>query len=226
MEIVKVENLKKYYGNGSNQVKALDNVSFKIDKGEFIAVIGASGSGKSTLLHLLGGLDRPSDGKVIVQDNDIYNLNDDKLSIFRRRSIGFIFQFFNLVPVLDIEENIALPMLLDGESVDNEYLNEIIKTLGLEERKNNLPSELSGGQQQRVSIARALINKPALILADEPTGNLDSKTSKDVIELLKSTTKKYNQTLVVITHDESIAKQADRVIKISDGKIISDIKNI
>jgi putative ABC transport system ATP-binding protein len=226
MEIVKVENLKKYYGNGSNQVKALDNVSFKIDKGEFIAVIGASGSGKSTLLHLLGGLDRPSDGKVIVQDNDIYNLNDDKLSIFRRRSIGFIFQFFNLVPVLDIEENIALPMLLDGESVDNEYLNEIIKTLGLEERKNNFPSELSGGQQQRVSIARALINKPALILADEPTGNLDSKTSKDVIELLKSTTKKYNQTLVVITHDESIAKQADRVIKILDGKIISDIKNI
>lgn len=224
MEIVRIEKLSKHYGNGESQVKALDRVSFSINKGEFIAIIGASGSGKSTLLHLLGGLDRPSDGKVMIQNEEIYQLNDDKLSIFRRRNIGFIFQFFNLVPVLDVEENIALPMLLDGNSVDEKYLDEIIKTLGLENRRKHLPSQLSGGQQQRVSIARALINKPSLILADEPTGNLDSQTSNEVVALLKLTAHKYNQTLVMITHDERIAQQADRVIKISDGKIISDTK--
>ncbi|SHJ41322.1 putative ABC transport system ATP-binding protein [Clostridium cavendishii DSM 21758] len=222
MEILKVEGLKKYYGKGDNLVKALDDVSFSVNKGEFVAIVGASGSGKSTLLHLIGGLDRPTEGSVTINNDSIYNLNDNQLSIFRRRNIGFIFQFFNLIPVLDVEENIALPSLLDNEKVDKEYLAGIIKMLGLEERKNHIPSELSGGQQQRVSIARALINKPSIVLADEPTGNLDSKNSREVVELLKVTAKKYNQTLILITHDLKVAEQADRVVTISDGKILSD----
>ncbi|MEA4827342.1 MAG: ABC transporter ATP-binding protein, partial [Clostridium sp.] len=193
-----------------------------INKGEFVAVVGPSGSGKSTLLHLLGGLDRPSEGKVIIDGEDIYKYKEDKLAIFRRRKIGFIFQFFNLLPVLDVEENIALPALLDNDKVDKNYLEDIIKLLGLEDRKHHLPSELSGGQQQRVSIGRALLNKPSIILADEPTGNLDSSNSKEVIELLKFSAKKYNQTLILITHDVNIASSADRVITIMDGKIVSD----
>lgn len=225
MKVLEVRNLKKYYGQGENKVKAIDNVSFSINKGEFVAVVGQSGSGKSTLLNLLGGLDRPSSGSVVINDNEIYKLDDDRLSIFRRRNIGFIFQFFNLIPVLDVEENIAFPTLLDNEKVDSKYLDEIINTLGLQKRRNHLPSELSGGQQQRVSIGRALINKPAIILADEPTGNLDSKTTKEVIDLLKCTAKKYNQTLILITHDEKVAEQADRVITVCDGKIIDDVYN-
>ncbi len=225
MEILKVKELKKIYGAGDNEVRALDGVDLTINKGEFVAIIGASGSGKSTLLHLLGGLDRPSEGKVFIKGTDIYDLNDDKLSIFRRRNIGFIFQFFNLVPVLDVEENIALPTLLDNEKVDENYLIEVMKILGLEKRKSHLPSELSGGQQQRVSIGRALINKPAIVLADEPTGNLDSKTTIEVLELLKATAKKYEQTMIIITHDPIVADAADRVIAISDGKIISDSIN-
>ncbi|MEG2290071.1 MAG: ABC transporter ATP-binding protein [Clostridium sp.] len=222
MEILRVENLKKYYGKGDNQVRALDGVSFSVNKGEFVAIIGASGSGKSTLLHLIGGLDRPTDGKVIIEDKDIYKQNETGLSIFRRRNIGFIFQFFNLMPILDVEENISLPALLDNEKVDKKYLDEIISMIGLEDRRKHIPAELSGGQQQRVSIARALINKPSIVLADEPTGNLDSKNSKEVIELLKTTARKYNQTLILITHDSKVAEQADRVITISDGKIQSD----
>lgn len=224
MEILKVENLRKVYGKGDSEVRALDGVSFTVNKGEFIAIIGASGSGKSTLLHLMGGLDRPTSGKVIINDMDIYNQNETSLSIFRRRNIGFIFQFFNLMPILNIEENISLPALLDNEKVDKKYLDEIIKLIGLEDRKKHIPSELSGGQQQRVSIARALINKPSIVLADEPTGNLDSKNSKEVIELLKTTAKRYNQTLILITHDSRIAEQADRIITLSDGKIKSDVK--
>ena len=205
MEILKVENLSKTYGEGNNKVEALKNVSFSINRGEFTAIVGASGSGKSTLLHAIGGLDRPSSGKVYLDGEDIYKLNEEKLAIFRRRNIGFVFQFFNLIPVLDVEENISLPALLDKEKVDKTYLEEVINMLGLKERITHLPSELSGGQQQRVSIGRALINKPAIILADEPTGNLDSKNSKEVIELLKLSSKKYNQTLIVITHDINIA---------------------
>jgi putative ABC transport system ATP-binding protein len=212
----------KTYGEGNNKVEALKNVSFSINRGEFTAIVGASGSGKSTLLHAIGGLDRPSSGKVYLDGEDIYKLNEEKLAIFRRRNIGFVFQFFNLIPVLDVEENISLPALLDKEKVDKTYLEEVINMLGLKERITHLPSELSGGQQQRVSIGRALINKPAIILADEPTGNLDSKNSKEVIELLKLSSKKYNQTLIVITHDINIAEQADRVITIVDGKIRSD----
>ncbi|MEG0306733.1 MAG: ABC transporter ATP-binding protein [Clostridium sp.] len=222
MEILRVENLKKYYGKGDNQVRALDGVSFSVNKGEFVAIIGASGSGKSTLLHLIGGLDRPTDGKIIIENKDIYKQNETGLSIFRRRNIGFIFQFFNLMPILDVEENISLPALLDNEKVDKKYLDEIISMIGLEDRRKHIPAELSGGQQQRVSIARALINKPSIVLADEPTGNLDSKNSKEVIELLKTTARKYNQTLILITHDSKVAEQADRVITISDGKIQSD----
>lgn len=224
MEVLKVENLSKVYGKGDSEVRALDDVSFTVNKGEFIAIIGASGSGKSTLLHLMGGLDRPTSGKVIINDMDIYNQNETSLSIFRRRNIGFIFQFFNLMPILNVEENISLPALLDNEKVDKKYLEEIIKMIGLEDRKKHIPSELSGGQQQRVSIARALINKPSIVLADEPTGNLDSKNSKEVIDLLKTTAKKYNQTLILITHDSRIAEQADRIITLSDGKIKSDVK--
>ncbi|MBV4418982.1 ABC transporter ATP-binding protein [Clostridium tyrobutyricum] len=222
MEILKVENLTKTYGLGENRVEALKNINLSINKGEFVVIVGASGSGKSTLLHLLGGLDKPTDGRVIIDGENIYDYKEDKLAIFRRRKIGFIFQFFNLIPVLDVEENISLPVLLDNEKVDKKYLDDIIQLLGLEDRRNHLPSELSGGQQQRVSIGRAILNKPSIIFADEPTGNLDSKNSREVIELLKYTAKKYNQTLVLITHDISIASLADRVITIEDGQIISD----
>jgi len=219
MEILKVENLCKIYGKAETKVDALKDVNISINKGEFVAIIGVSGSGKSTLLHLLGGLDRPSSGKVIINGESIYDYNEEKLAIFRRRKIGFVFQFFNLIPVLDVEENIALPALLDNNKVDKKYLEEIIRVLGLTDRKTHLPAELSGGQQQRVSIGRALLNKPAIILADEPTGNLDSKNSKEVVELLKLTAKKYNQTLILITHDINIASMADRVITIDDGGI-------
>ncbi|MBV4417554.1 ABC transporter ATP-binding protein [Clostridium tyrobutyricum] len=222
MEILKVENLTKTYGMGENRVEALKNINLSINKGEFVVIVGASGSGKSTLLHLLGGLDEPTDGRVIIDGENIYDYKEDKLAIFRRRKIGFIFQFFNLIPVLDVEENISLPILLDNEKVDKKYLDDIIQLLGLENRRNHLPSELSGGQQQRVSIGRAILNKPSIIFADEPTGNLDSKNSREVIELLKYTAKKYNQTLVLITHDISIASLSDRVITIEDGQIISD----
>ncbi len=222
MEILRVENLNKTYGKGENKVEALKNINLSVNKGESVAIVGASGSGKSTLLHLLGGLDRPTDGKVIIDGESIYDYKEEKLAIFRRRKIGFIFQFFNLIPVLDLEENIALPALLDNEKIDKNYLKEIIEILGLTDRKSHLPSELSGGQQQRVSIGRALLNKPSIILADEPTGNLDSKNSREVIELLKFTARKYNQTLILITHDVNIASMADRAITIQDGEIVSD----
>ena len=222
MEILRIENLYKTYGEGDNKVEALKDINLSINKGEFVAIIGASGSGKSTLLHLLGGLDRPSSGRVIIDEKSIYDYKDEELSIFRRRKVGFIFQFFNLIPVLDVEENIELPVVLDNEKVDEEYLNEIISILNLEDRRTHLPSELSGGQQQRVSIGRALINKPSIILADEPTGNLDSKNTREVIELLKFTARKFNQTLILITHDSNIAAMADRVITIADGEIIED----
>ena len=222
MEILRVENLNKIYGKGENQVKAVDNISFSVQKGEFVAIIGASGSGKSTLLHLIGGVDRPTSGKVIIDGKDIYTLNDDNLAIFRRRQIGLIYQFYNLIPVLNVAENITLPTKLDGRDVDERRLNDLLKTLGLEKRKYNLPNQLSGGQQQRVSIGRAMMNEPALMLADEPTGNLDSKASEEIISLLRLSNKKYNQTVIVITHDEKIALEADRVITIDDGKIIKD----
>ena len=222
MEILRVENLNKTYGKGENQVKAVDNVSFSVQKGEFVAIMGASGSGKSTLLHLIGGVDRPTSGKVFIDGKDIYTLNDDNLAIFRRRQIGLIYQFYNLIPVLNVAENITLPTKLDGRDVDERRLNDLLKTLGLEKRKYNLPNQLSGGQQQRVSIGRAMMNEPALMLADEPTGNLDSKASEEIISLLRLSNKKYNQTVIVITHDEKIALEADRVITIDDGKIIKD----
>lgn len=222
MEILRIENLSKIYGEGENKVEALKDVNLSINKGEFVAIVGASGSGKSTLLHLLGGLDRPTEGKVIIDDKNIFDSKDDELSIFRRRKVGFIFQFFNLIPVLDVEENIELPVVLDNEKVDKKYLDGIIKILNLDNRRNHLPSELSGGQQQRVSIGRALINKPSIVLADEPTGNLDSKNTREVIELLKFTAKKFNQTLILITHDSNIASMADRVITIEDGRVIKD----
>lgn len=225
MEILKIENLNKIYGKGDNQVKAVDNVSFSVEKGEFVAIIGASGSGKSTLLHLIGGVDRPTSGKVFIEGKDIYSLNDDNLAIFRRRQIGLIYQFYNLIPVLNVAENITLPTKLDGRDVDEKRLDELLKTLGLEKRKYNSPNQLSGGQQQRVSIGRAIINEPALMLADEPTGNLDSKASEEIISLLKLSNKKYNQTVIVITHDEKIALEADRIITIDDGKIIKDERN-
>jgi putative ABC transport system ATP-binding protein len=222
VEILKVENLNKTYGHGENKVEALKNVNMSINKGEFVAIVGASGSGKSTLLHLLGGLDKPTGGRVVIDGESIYDYKEEKLAIFRRRKIGFVFQFFNLIPVLDVEENISLPALLDNDKVDKDYLADIIKLLGLEDRKKHLPSELSGGQQQRVSIGRALLNKPSLIFADEPTGNLDSKNSKEVIELLRFSAKKYNQTLILITHDINLASLSDRIITIADGEIISD----
>ncbi len=222
MEILRAENICKVYGKGETKVNALNNISFSVQNGEFIAIVGASGSGKSTLLHILGGVDKPTSGKVFIDNTDIYSLNNDNLAIFRRRQIGLIYQFYNLIPILDVEENISLPVLLDGKEVNKERLNEIIRTLGLENRIKHLPNELSGGQQQRVSIGRSLINNPAIILADEPTGNLDSKNSKEIIELLKFSNKKYNQTLIIITHDMNIAKEADRIIKIEDGKISSD----
>ncbi|GAA0719553.1 ABC transporter ATP-binding protein [Clostridium malenominatum] len=224
MEILKVENLSKVYGKGENKVEALKNINLSVTKGEFVAIVGASGSGKSTLLHLLGGLDRPTSGEVVVDGESIYKYKEERLAIFRRRKIGFIFQFFNLLPILDVEENIALPALLDKDKIDRKYLEELIEILGLKDRKTHLPSELSGGQQQRVSIGRALLNKPSIILADEPTGNLDSKNSKEVIELLKFTAKRYNQTLILITHDINLASMADRIITIEDGEITSDKK--
>ena len=222
MEIVKVKNLRKSYGEGNTRVDALKDIDLTIKQGEFVAIIGPSGSGKSTLLHLLGGVDKPSSGEVFIDGEDIYKLSETKLSQFRRRKIGFIFQFFNLMPVLTAKENIELPVLLDKAKVDKEYFKEIVGTLGLEERINHMPNELSGGQQQRVSIGRALINKPSIILADEPTGNLDSKNTWEIIELLKLSVKKYNQTLVLITHDIEIAKEADRIITIEDGSIVKD----
>lgn len=225
MEILKVENLNKIYGKGENQVKAVDNISFSVEKGEFVAIIGASGSGKSTLLHLIGGIDRPTSGKVYIDGKDIYTLNDDNLAIFRRRQVGLIYQFYNLIPVLNVSENITLPTKLDGRKVNEAKLNDLLKTLGLEKRRNNLPNQLSGGQQQRVSIGRAMMNEPALMLADEPTGNLDSKASEEIISLLRLSNKKYNQTVIIITHDEKIALEADRIITIDDGKIIKDERN-
>ena len=221
MEILRAENLTKKYGKGESEVIAVDNVSFSVEKGEFLAIVGSSGSGKSTLLHLLGGVDRPTLGKVYVDGKDIYSLNDDNLAIFRRRQVGIIYQFYNLIPILNVEENITLPCDLDGNKVDENRLNELLKSLGLENRRKHLPNELSGGQQQRVSIGRALINNPAIILADEPTGNLDSKSSEEIVELLKMTNKKYKQTIIMITHNLEIANQADRVLTIEDGRIIN-----
>ena len=225
MEILKVENLCKTYGKGENEVKAVNNISFSVEKGEFVAIVGASGSGKSTLLHLLGGVDRPTSGKVYIDGQDIYQLNDDNLAIFRRRQVGLIYQFYNLIPILNVEENICLPRNLDGKEVSKEKLDNLLKTLNLENRRKHLPNQLSGGQQQRVSIGRAIINEPAIMLADEPTGNLDSKASEEIISLLRLSNKKYKQTLIVITHDEKIALEADRIITIDDGRIIKDERN-
>ena len=214
MEILKVENLCKVYGKGENEVRALDDVSFSVSKGEFVAIIGPSGSGKSTLLHIIGGVDKPTSGKVYMDGCDVYSQNDEQLVVFRRRQVGLIYQFYNLIPVLNVRENITLPVLMDGRKVDEKRLRELIDTLDLKGREKHLPNELSGGQQQRVSIGRALMTAPAVVLADEPTGNLDSKNSREIVELLKLSNKKYNQTLIVITHDESIALQADRIISI------------
>lgn len=225
MEILRVENLCKIYGKDENEVKAVDDISFKVNKGEFVAIIGSSGSGKSTLLHLIGGVDRPTSGKVYIDGKDIYSLNNDNLAIFRRRQVGLIYQFYNLIPILNVEENIMLPCSLDGKNVDKNELQDLLKTLGLEARKHHLPNQLSGGQQQRVSIGRAIINKPAIMLADEPTGNLDSKASEEIISLLRLANKKYNQTTIIITHDEKIALEADRIITIDDGKIVKDERN-
>lgn len=219
MEILRVENLSKVYGTKENKVVALDNVSFSVNKGEFVAIVGHSGSGKSTLLHLIGGVDRPTKGKVIIEGNDIYTLNDDNLAIFRRRQVGLIYQFYNLIPILNVEENIVLPLELDGKKVDKDELNELLDTLGLTNRRTHLPNELSGGQQQRTSIGRAIITHPAIILADEPTGNLDSNASEEIMELLKLSNKKYKQTIIMITHNLELAAQADRVITIEDGHI-------
>ena len=222
MEILKVENLTKIYGAGNNEVRALDGVSFSVEKGEFLAIIGPSGSGKSTLLHALGGVDRPTSGKVYMNGQDVYAQNEEQLAIFRRRHVGLIYQFYNLIPVLNVVENMTLPVRMDGRKVNEERLEELLKLLALEDRKLNLPNQLSGGQQQRVSIGRALMNAPEIVLADEPTGNLDSKNSREIVELLKLSNRKYNQTLIVITHDEQIALQADRVIAIEDGRITKD----
>ena len=222
MEILKVENLTRVYGTGASKVVALDNVSFTVEKGEFVSIVGASGSGKSTLLHLIGGVDRPTSGKVFINDEDIYKLNNDDLTIFRRRQIGLIYQFYNLIPILNVIENISLPLELDGRKPDKKDLNEMLELLGLENRKSHLPSQLSGGEQQRVSIGRALITRPSLILADEPTGNLDSKASEEIVSLLKKTNKKYNQTIIMITHNLEIAKMTDRIITIEDGRIVDD----
>lgn len=221
MEILQAKDLKKIYGSGENAVHALDGVNFTVEKGEFVAVVGTSGSGKSTLLHMLGGLDRPTDGKVFVDGKDIFSLKDEALTVFRRRKIGFVFQAYNLVPVLNVYENIALPVQLDGREIEETFMEQIVQTLGLDERLDALPSQLSGGQQQRVAIARALIAAPAIILADEPTGNLDSKTSQDVLSLLKVTSRKFAQTIVMITHNEEIAQTADRIIRIEDGRIVN-----
>ena len=222
MEILKVENLTKIYGKGTTKVVALDNVSFSVEKGEFVAIVGASGSGKSTLLHLIGGVDRPTSGKVYIDGNDIYEFDDDKLAIFRRRQVGLVYQFYNLIPILNVEENITLPLDLDNRKPNKEYLNSLIKLLRLESRKNHLPNELSGGQQQRTSIGRALVTNPTIILADEPTGNLDSKSSDEIVELLRKSNKEYKQTIIMITHNMEIAKCADRIIQIEDGKIVKE----
>ena len=222
MEILRVENLTKVYGKGENEVRALDGVSFSVEKGAFVAVIGPSGSGKSTLLHILGGVDRPTGGKVFMDGKDMYAQNEEQLAIFRRRQVGLIYQFYNLIPVLNVTENITLPVLMDGQKVNQNRLAELMTTLNLTGRENHLPNQLSGGQQQRVSIGRALMNAPVVVLADEPTGNLDSKSSREIVELLKVSNEKYGQTLIVITHDESIALQADRILSIEDGKITRD----
>ena len=222
MELLKIEKLTKIYGSGENEVRALDGVSFSVEKGEFLAIIGPSGSGKSTLLHILGGVDRPTSGKVWLDGQDVYAQDEEQLAIFRRRQVGLIYQFYNLIPVLNVVENMTLPVLMDGRKVNEERLEELLDTLGLKGRTNNLPNQLSGGQQQRVSIGRALMNAPSVVLADEPTGNLDSKNSQEIVELLRSSNLKYKQTLIVITHDESIALQADRIIAIEDGRITRD----
>ena len=222
MEILKVENLTKTYGSGENLVHAVDDVSFSVENGEFVAIVGASGSGKSTLLHLIGGVDRPTSGKIFVDGNDISKMNDDKLAVFRRRQVGIVYQFYNLIPILTVEENITLPCDLDGRGVDRERLEMILDSFGLRARRKHLPNQLSGGQQQRTSIARALINNPSLVLADEPTGNLDSKSSEEVMSILKMCNQSYGQTVIMITHNLDIAKQADRIITISDGKIVEE----
>ena len=223
MDILKVENLVKTYKNGNTTINAVDHVSFSVEKGDFVAIVGASGSGKSTLLHLLGGVDRPTSGKVFIDNVDIYSMNNDALAIFRRRQVGLIYQFYNLIPILNVEENITLPLALDNREVDKERLASLLKLLGLENRKNHLPNELSGGQQQRTSIGRAIITNPTIILADEPTGNLDSKSSDEIVALLKKSNKELNQTIIMITHNMEIAKVADRIIKIEDGKIVSEV---
>lgn len=223
MEILKVDNLTKIYGKDSTKVVALDHISFSVEKGEFVAIVGASGSGKSTLLHLIGGVDRPTSGKVFIDGKDIFNFNDDKLAIFRRRQVGLIYQFYNLIPILNVEENITLPLSLDNREVDKEKLNDLLTLLGIQNRRNHLPNELSGGQQQRTSIGRALITNPTIILADEPTGNLDSKSSDEIVALLKKSNKEFNQTIIMITHNMEIAKVADRIIKIEDGKIVEEV---
>ena len=222
MELMQIQHLSKVYGQGENQVRAVDDISFTVEKGEFLAIIGPSGSGKSTLLHILGGVDCPTSGKVFVDGQDVYAQNEDQLAIFRRRQVGLIYQFYNLIPVLNVVENMTLPVLMDGRQVNQERLEELLDVLGLRGREKYLPNQLSGGQQQRVSIGRALMNAPAVVLADEPTGNLDSKNSQEIVELLKMSNKKYGQTLVIITHDESIALQADRILSIEDGKITRD----
>ncbi len=222
MEILRVENLTKIYGKGSTKVVALNNVSFSVNKGEFVAIVGASGSGKSTLLHLIGGVDRPTSGKVYIDNQDIFNFNDDKLAIFRRRQVGLIYQFYNLIPILNVEENITLPLVLDNREVNNQDINDMLNLLGLEDRRNHLPNELSGGQQQRTSIGRALITNPTIILADEPTGNLDSKSSDEIVALLKKSNKQLKQTIIMITHNMEIAKCADRIIHIEDGRIVEE----
>lgn len=225
MKILEVQNLVKTYGKGNTLVHALNDVSFTVNKGEFVAIIGASGSGKSTLLHILGGVDYPTSGKVFVGGKDIYKLSENDLAIFRRRQVGLIYQFYNLIPILNVTENITLPILLDSKGIDKKYLDELVNTLGLQNRISHLPNELSGGEQQRVSIGRALMNRPDLLLADEPTGNLDTKNSREIVELLKLSNEKYNQTIIMITHDPSLAKEANRIITIQDGKIISDEEN-
>ncbi|MEG0276972.1 MAG: ABC transporter ATP-binding protein [Coprobacillus sp.] len=222
MKILEVKNLTKVYGKDDNQVVALDNVSFSVEKGEFVAIVGSSGSGKSTLLHLIGGVDKPTSGQVIVNGINVYTQNEEQLAIFRRREVGLIYQFYNLIPVLTVEENMTLPLLLDNQDINQKHFDDLVHTLNLSERKNHLPKELSGGQQQRASIGRALMNAPSLVLADEPTGNLDSKNSKEIVDLLKLTQRKYKQTLIMITHDEKIAMQADRIIVVEDGQIKKD----
>jgi len=222
MEILKIENLCKNYGKNDTLVKALDNINFSVNEGEYIAIVGASGSGKSTLMHIIGAVDKPTSGNVFVENKNVFKQNETNLAVFRRRKVGLIYQFYNLIPILNVKENISLPILLDNKKIDESFLQELVETLGLKDRINHLPNELSGGQQQRVSIGRALMNRPAILLADEPTGNLDSNTSKEIIALLKESNKKYNQTIIMITHDIELAKNANRIITIKDGKIVSD----